>query len=133
MQTRLIHKICLIVIKLHCEYYYHHDHCKMMYIAIIRIRYSGISFQVTILYNYTRSVLSFKLCIYYGIVFNGFLHFNIGMAITQWLWCWRWWLCSGVVNIGVDIKFIAEQRKHSNAIMSLLVRLISQTLWRNCV
>lgn len=36
------------------------------------------------------------------------------------------------VNIGVDIKFIADQRKHHNAIMSLLVRLISRTLWRHC-
>lgn len=35
------------------------------------------------------------------------------------------------VNIGVDIKFIADQRKHYNAIMSLLVRLISRTPWRH--
>ena len=47
------------------------------------------------------------------------------VAITPREWC-----VGGVVNIGVDIKFIAEQRKHRNAIMSLLVRLISRTLWR---
>lgn len=90
-------------------------------------------YTTTILLYIIHAALSFTPCVYYEIGSDVFLRFNIRVAITPREWHVGGGGGGGVVNIGVDIKFIAEQRKHRNAIMSLLVRLISQTLRRYSV